>query len=101
MKTMVLRRLLGIVFTLTATVMFGCDMVVNTFIGETSTTPNTDTKNTLKVGILQPPNYYPSFTRGAALARDEINAGMDSVSIEFVHRAETDRDVHGYPNGIG
>ena len=88
MKTMFLRRLLGIVFTLTATVMFGCDMVVNTFIGETSTTPNTDTKNTLKVGILQPPNYYRSFTRGAALARDEINAGMDSVSIEFVHRAE-------------
>lgn len=88
MKTMVLRRLLGIVFTLTATVLFGCDILVNTFTSDTSTTPPTDTKNTLKVGILQPPNYYPSFTRGAELARDEINAEMDSVSIEFVYRDE-------------
>ena len=89
MKTMVLRRLLGFVFTLTATVLFGCDIVVNTFIGDIGdTTPPTDTKKTLKVGILQPPNYYPSFTRGAELALDELNAEMDSVPIEFVYRDE-------------
>ena len=40
-----------------------------------------------KVGLLQPPGYYPSFTKGAELARDEINAER-VVRVTFVHRAE-------------
>ncbi len=71
----------------TVTFMFGCDKTKNVLMSAMTDTP-TDT--TLKVGILQPPNYYPSFTRGAELARDVINAagGVNGMQVELVHKDE-------------
>ena len=87
MKTIDFRLLFSIVFVFTATFMFGCD---RTFDDLKSVMTDTPTDTTLKVGILQPPNYYPSFTRGAELARDAINAagGVNGMQVELVHKDE-------------
>lgn len=87
MKTIDLRLLLCILFVFTATFMFGCDRTQKELM---SVMTDTSTDTTLKIGILQPPNYYPSFTRGAELARDAINAagGVNGVQVELVHRDE-------------
>lgn len=87
MKIMVFRLLFSIVFTIAATVMFGCEAENVKITADVIVTP-TDTAPTLKVGLLQPPDYYPSFTRGAELARDEINATADGMRVEFVYRDE-------------
>ena len=86
MKTIDFRLLLCIIFVFTATFMFGCNRTQDVLMPVTDT--RTDT--TLKVGILQPPNYYPSFTRGAELARDGINAvgGVNGMQVELVHKDE-------------
>ena len=55
---------------------------------ETETPPKMGEGTTIKVGLLQPPGYYPSFTRGAELALDEINMGLDSRQVELVYRDE-------------
>ena len=41
---------------------------------EWSPPPNETTMSTLKVGLLHPQPNYPSFGKGAELARGEINA---------------------------
>ena len=87
MKTIYVRLCLCIIFVFTVAFMFGCDRTPDKLIPVMTDTP-ADT--TLKVGILQPPNYYPSFTRGAELARDEINAfgGVNGMQVELVHKDE-------------
>ncbi len=87
MRTIDFRLLLSIVFVFIATFMFGCDRTQKEL---TPVILDTPTDTTLKVGILQPPNYYPSFTRGAKLARDEINAagGVNGMQVELVHKDE-------------
>ena len=84
MKTRTFGHLFGIVLTLAATVMFGCDRadVAMRADGTDAPTPH------FKVGLLQPPGYYPSFTRGAELAREEINATLDGMQVAFVYRDE-------------
>ncbi len=87
MKMIDFRLLLSIVFVVTTTLMFGCDRTPDKLIPVMTDAP---TETALKVGILQPPNYYPSFTRGAELARDEINAagGVNGMQVELVHKDE-------------
>ena len=87
MKTIDSRILLCILFVFTVAFMFGCDRTKKELM---SVMTDTSTDTTLKVGILQPPNYYPSFTRGAELARDAINAagGVNGMQVELVHKDE-------------
>ena len=85
MKTTVFRCLLSLVFMFAVLWMFGCDREQ---VKITATTP--ETTPVLKVGLLQPPGYYPSFTRGAELARDAINAagGVNGMQLELVGKDE-------------
>ena len=87
MKIIDSRLLLSIVFLFTVTFMFGCDRTQDKL---TPVILDTPMNTTLKVGILQPPNYYPSFTRGAELARDIINAvgGVNGMQVELVYKDE-------------
>ena len=79
-----MNRLLLVI--LIAVTLFGCQRAdVATVPPET--VPPEIALQPFKVGILQPPGYYPSFTKGAELARDEINAER-VVRVTFVHRAE-------------
>ena len=90
MKTLwFLRRLFSILLLLAATVLFGCDRR-QVAITADITTESTETPLLLKVGLLQPPGYYPSFTRGAELARDEINAadGINGMPVELIYKDE-------------
>ena len=49
---------------------------------------DTDAQPTLKIGLIQPADYYVTFGRGAALAQAAINArgGILGMQVEFVHR---------------
>ena len=87
MKAIDLKLLLCILFVFTIAFMFGCDRIQK---DTPSLVMDTPTDTTLKVGVLQPPNYYPSFSRGAELARDAINAagGVNGIQVELVHRDE-------------
>ena len=55
-----------------------------------NTVKDTTEQDTLKVGVLQPPSYYPSYTKGAILAQEKINSegGILGMNVELVHRAE-------------
>ena len=89
MKTTVFRCLLSLVFMFAVLWMFGCDREqVKITADITITTP--ETTPVLKVGLLQPPGYYPSFTRGAELARDAINAagGVNGMQLELIGKDE-------------
>lgn len=66
---------------LIAVTLFGCQRA------DVATVPPEIALQPFKVGLLQPPGYYPSFTKGAELARDEINAER-VVRVTFVHRDE-------------
>ncbi len=92
MKTKVLRVLLSIVCVLTAAFMFGCD---RTQKGLMPVITDTSTETALKVGILQPPNQFTSFTKGAELARDVINAagGVNGMQLEFIYKDELTETV--------
>ena len=48
----------------------------------------TDAQPTLKIGLIQPADYYVTFGRGAELARAAINArgGLLGMQVEFIHR---------------
>lgn len=87
MKTIDFRLLFSIVFVFTATFMFGCSRTPDKLMKVMTDAPK---ETALKVGILQPPNYYPSFTKGAELARDAINAagGVNGMQVELVHKDE-------------
>ena len=74
-----MNRLLLVI--LIAVTLFGCHRA------DVATVPPEIALQPFKVGLLQPPGYYPSFTRGAELARDEINAER-VVRVMFVHRDE-------------
>ncbi|MCG8622470.1 MAG: ABC transporter substrate-binding protein, partial [Proteobacteria bacterium] len=51
---------------------------------------DTPENGTLKVGVLQPPSYYPSYTNGVKLAQAKINrdGGILSIDVELLHRDE-------------
>ena len=48
----------------------------------------TDVQRTLKIGLIQPADYYVTFGRGAELAQATINArgGLLGMQVEFIHR---------------
>ena len=74
-----MNRLLLVI--LIAVTLFGCQRA------DVATVPHEIALQSFKVGILQPPDYYRNFIRGATLALDEINAER-VVRVTFVHRAE-------------
>lgn len=89
MKTIVFRRLLSLVFMFAVLLMFGCNREQVKITADVTVTIS-ETTPTFKVGLLQPPGYYPSFTRGAQLARDAINAagGVNGMQVELVEKDE-------------
>ena len=48
----------------------------------------TDVQRPLKIGLIQPADYYVTFGRGAELAQATINArgGLLGMQVEFIHR---------------
>ena len=89
MKTTVFRYLLSLVFLFAVLCMFGCDKEQVKIPTDTTIMPP-ESIPVLKVGLLQPPGYYPSFTRGAHLARDAINAagGVNGMQLALAGRDE-------------
>ena len=69
-------------FSLSAVLLSGCERM-----SEVVAPPDT-TAATLKVGVIQPSKYYTSYTKGAELARAELNAagGILGMQVEFVPR---------------
>lgn len=62
--------------------------------------PDTGDAPTLKIGVIQPSQYYVSFIQGAELARQEINAGGGVLGsmIEFVARDNQGSDIWPTPD---
>ncbi len=71
-----------VLFSLSAVLLSGCERMT-----EVVAPPDT-TATTLKVGVIQPSKYYTSFTKGAELARAEINTagGVLGMQVAFVYR---------------
>ena len=81
-------------FSLSAVLLSGCERM-----SEVVAPPDT-TAAMLKVGVIQPSKYYTSYTKGAELARAELNAagGILGMQVEFVHRDnQTSPDVFPTP----
>ena len=75
-----LRKTLMILIMVLSSVIIGCDRMQ---------VPLTPVKGPLKVGVLQPPNYYPSYTKGVQLAQEKINEsggilGMDVALVQII-----------------
>lgn len=67
--------MLCIFLVLSVALLSGCDSDRDMgMTDEWSPPPNETTMSTLKVGLLHPQPNYPSFGKGAELARGEINA---------------------------
>ncbi len=50
---------------------------------------------TLKIGVIQPPQFYIGFIRGADMARQEVNAegGVLGMQVEFIARDNQGADI--------
>ncbi len=80
-KTFKITFVVGLAFI--ATFLLGCERISDTLRpSEPSTTPS------LKIGVIQPADYFASFTRGAELARVQINqsGGLLGMPVEFIVR---------------
>lgn len=80
-----LRKIVMLLIMVFSSVIMGCERMQ---------VPLTPVKGTLKVGVLQPPRYYPSYTKGVELAQAEINQsggilGMDVALVQRDERADT------------
>ena len=82
-----LRQTLMILIIVSISVIIGCQRMQAPLTDAVTDTPE---KGTLKVGVLQPPSYYPSYTKGVQLAQAEINAngGILGMDVELLHRDE-------------
>ena len=81
-------------FSLSAVLLSGCERMSEVVA------PVDTTAATLKVGVIQTSKYYTSYTKGAELARAELNAagGILGMQVEFVHRDnQTPQDVFPTP----
>lgn len=104
MKQKIFTLTLCVLISLSFTLLSGCERMSN-IIGPTDTT-----MLTLKVGVIQPLEYYAgyslgfpppheiyaSFAKGAELARDELNqsGGVLNMQIEFIYKYnQNDPDV--------
>ena len=61
----------------------GCERVQHVVTPDTSTS---DTMSTIKVGVIQPSGLAPNFTKGAELARAQVNnaGGLLGMQVEFI-----------------
>ncbi|MDE0636860.1 MAG: ABC transporter substrate-binding protein [Candidatus Poribacteria bacterium] len=80
-----LRKIVMILIMVFSSVIMGCERMQ---------VPLIPVKGTLKVGVLQPPSYYPSYTKGVELAQAEINQsggilGMDVALVQRDERTDT------------
>ena len=86
-----LRRMLTAAFaSLLLTAAFtGCDDLMSVL------DPPPAPSETLKIGVIQPSQYYSSFARGAEIARMELNAagGVLGMPVEFVVRDNQGTDI--------
>ena len=82
-----LRKTLMILITVSMSVIIGCQRMQEPLTDAVKDTPE---KGTLKVGVLQPPSYYPSYTKGVTLAQEKINrdGGILGSEVELLHRDE-------------
>ncbi|MDE0635150.1 MAG: ABC transporter substrate-binding protein [Candidatus Poribacteria bacterium] len=82
MKQKIFTLMLCVLISLSFTLLPGCERM-SEMIG-----PPDTTMTTLKVGVLQPSEYYVNFVKGAELARDEINqnGGILGMQIEFIFK---------------
>ena len=78
MKTKIFLTLIAILFIS----FLGCERVKQVI---TPDAPSTDTTS-IKIGVIQPSGLAPNFTRGAELARTQVNnaGGLLGMQIEFV-----------------
>ena len=78
MKTKIFLTLIAILFISS----LGCERVKQVI---TPDAPSTDTTS-IKIGVIQPSGLAPNFTRGAELARTQVNnaGGLLGMQIEFV-----------------
>ena len=61
----------------------GCERVQHIV---TPDSPTSDTMPTIKIGVIQPSGLAPNFTKGAELARAQVNnaGGLLGMSVEFI-----------------
>ena len=61
----------------------GCERMKQIISPDVSTS---DTMSAIKIGVIQPSGYYTSFTKGAELARTQINnrGGVQGMQVEFI-----------------
>lgn len=57
--------------------------------------PDTEPAPSLKIGVIQPPQFFISFLRGAEMARQELNAGggVIGMQVEFILRDNQGSDI--------
>ena len=57
--------------------------------------PQKPPSQTLKIGVIQPPQFYIGFLRGAEMARQEVNAegGVLGMQVEFIARNNQGADI--------
>ena len=82
-----LRKTLMILIIVSMSVIIGCERMREPL---KDVLTDTSEKDTLKVGVLQPPSYYPSYTKGVKLAQEKINrvGGILGIEVELLHRDE-------------
>ncbi len=92
-----------VLLILSFTLLSGCERITDTGVTDGMIgTPDTDTTNTLKVGLIHPQPNYTSFGKGAELARDEINAagGVLGMQVELIFKEETTDTVVQSTNAL-
>ena len=79
MKTKIFLTLIAILIIS----LSGCERVQQVTAPETHTS---DTTSTIKIGVIQPSGLAPSFTKGAELARSQVNhaGGLLGMEVEFI-----------------
>lgn len=86
----------SVLLILSFALLSGCERITDTGVTDGMIgTPDTDTTQTLKVGLIHPQPNYTSFGKGAELARDEINdaGGVLGMQVELIFKEETTNTV--------
>lgn len=72
-----------VLLSISVTLLAGCERM-----SDLVSTPDTATTPTLKIGVIQSPEYYSAFADGAEVARTQINqsGGLLGMQVEFIVR---------------
>ncbi len=92
-----------VLLILSFALLSGCERITDTGVTDGMIgTPDTDTTDTLKVGLIHPYPNYTSFGKGAELAREEINAagGVLGMQVEIIFKEETTDTVVQSTNAL-